>query len=501
MTAPPAEPNPALAASDLGRTTKRSAVRGIRWVLWLNAITLPMSFATNLVLGRHSVEALGMYGAIQILITGFQTFLIIGGYAVFTRFVPGMPRDRRFPFLTSYAALVLSFFTTAWVLGRLLAPAAVDALLARFGGPPPAMAYLMGLAVVVWAFGSHFLYGVERAREAAFALKLVVAVYFLFSFLVLTPVGRGWLAHPETSLWWATCAAYGTASVVAAGFVLAIPREAMERRWGWFLPAGFWAVVLYTHLGTVVEFVYSSLTPSVVFWWLDVAALGRLTAAIRWIMLVSLLPGMLMSVVTPGIAKLESAGLRDEALVQVRVAMRVSELAVVPCVLAIILFAAELMGVFGADYRAFAGILRIAALSALAGPVVYLGTGLAIALGELRAYLAVSVVYVISSLGLSLLLIPAFGLTGAAIAIAVSSAIQCLAMILMARSWGLRPARTTPIGWAFGAFTLSIAGLVGESLALAAAAWLILCVSFAWSAGMTVAEVTLLARRALGRAS
>jgi hypothetical protein len=74
-------------------------------------------------------------------------------------------------------------------------------------------------------------------------------------------------------------------------------------------------------------------------------------------------------------------------------------------------------------------------------------------------------------------------------------------MILIARSWGLRPPRTTAIGWAFGAITLAIAGLLAPSLALATAAWLTLCGLFAWSAGMTVAEITLLARRALGRAS
>jgi O-antigen/teichoic acid export membrane protein len=476
-------------------------VRGVRWVFWVSLITLPMSFLTNLVLGRRSVEALGMYGAIQILLGGFQTFLIFGGNAVFTRFVPRMSRDRRFSFLVSYAGLVLSFFTAAWLLARLVAPAATDGLLARFGAPPPAMAYLLGVAVVIWAFGSHFLYGVERAREAVFALKLAVPGYFIFTLLVLTPIGQDWLAQPTKPLWWATCAAYGASALVAASFVFALPSDTMERRWGWFLPAGFWSVVCYTHLGTVVEFVYSSLAPSVVLLWLDVASLGRLTAALRWITLISLLPGMLVSVVIPGLAKLDAAGLRADALSQLRASIRAAELAVVPCVLALILLAPELMGVFGPDYRDFAGILRIAALSSLAGPVVYLGTGLAVAFGRMRAYLIVSVLYVAASLSLSLVLVPALGLTGAAIAIAVSSAIQAFAMLLMARRWGLRPPRTSVIGWSFGLLTLAIAELLTPPWPFAAAMWVLLCAAFAWSAGMTVSEAGRLVGRALGRAS
>jgi O-antigen/teichoic acid export membrane protein len=393
---------------------------------------------------------------------------------------------------------VLGFFTVAWVVGHVAAPHSVEALLARFGSPSPFLAYGIGVAVIIWAFGSHFLYGMEYAPRAAVALKIVVVAYFIFSVACLTPPGRDLLASPASSLWAVTAIAYLAAAVVAMTFVFALPESSAPRRLGWFLPTGFWSVVLYTHLGTVVEFVYTSLAPSVVLLWLDVTALGRLTAALRWVTLVALLPSMLVSVVTPGLAKLEASGLRDDALRQARSAIRAAELAVVPAAMALVLFAPELMSVFGPAYRDDAGVLRIAALSALAGPMVYLGSGLAVAFGAMRGYLAGSVAYVAASLGLSVLLVPAYGLDGAACAITLSSATQCVAVAVVARRLGLRAPRTTGLAWAFGVVALALAWIAGLSWPEAVVAWLVLTALFTWSAGVSLHELRSLAGRAFG---
>lgn len=483
---------------DLGNRTGSAAVRGLRWAFWLNAVTLPMSFATSLVLGRSSAGALGAYTATQIFIGAFQTFFIFGGNAVFTRFVPTLPRDRRIAFLLSYLALVLGIFTAAALLLAFPARVALDRLLERFGSPAPVLAYAVAASVVVWAFCSYFLYGIEQAPKAALALKFVVLGYFVFAMTCLAPAGSALLRNPPRSLWAATAVIYGLAACLAAALVAAAPSLHAVNRTGFYLPPGFWAVVVYTHLGTVVEFVYSSLSPSVVLLWLDVESLGRLTAALRWVALLALLPAMFVSVVAPGFAKLDASGRRDDALRRTRSAVRAAELAVVPSVFALILFAPAFMGLFGPGYRDHAGLLRIAALSALAGPTVYIGSGLAVALGALRAYLAVSVLYVAASLVLNAVLVPRLGLAGAAAAMAVSSAAQCVIVTIVLRGVGFRGSRSTWIGWSLGVAVAAFASLVQPALAPAFVVWLALTAGFAWGAGATWSELRGLSARLMG---
>ena len=474
-------------------------MRGIRWAFWLNAVTLPMSFVTSLVLGRSSAGALGSYTAVQIFIGAFQTFFIFGGNAVFTRFVPTLPRERRVAFLLSYLGLVLGIFTAAALVLGFPGRGALDRLLERFGSPAPSLAYLVAACVVVWAFCSYFLYGVEQAPRAALSLKFVVFGYFVFALLCLVPSGASLLRDPSRSLWTATALIYGGAALLSAAFVALVPSPGLSSPPPrWFLPQGFWTVVVYTHLGTVVEFVYTSLSPAVVLLWLDVASLGRLTAALRWVTLLALLPAMLVSVVAPGFAKLDASGLREEALRRTRASVRAAELAVVPSVFALILFAPEFMGLFGPDYRDHAGLLRLAALSALAGPTVSIGTGLAVAFGALRAYLAVSVLYVAASLALAVALIPPFGLTGAAAATAVSSAIQCAFVTIVLRGIGFRGSRATAAAWLLGGAVAAYAWFETPGWIVAVGAWLAAIALFGWAAGVTPAELRALSARLVG---
>jgi O-antigen/teichoic acid export membrane protein len=479
----------------------RQAIRGVRWLFWLNVATLPMSFVTNVVLGRAGADVLGLYAATQLFVGGFQTFFIFGGHAVFTRIVPALPAERRLPFLASYAAIVLGVFSAIAGALVLVAPRLVARALDPFGAPAPALAYGISVSVVVWAFCSHFLYGVERAPRAAVALKISVFGYFVLALLLLTPMGPSLAEVPSRTLWTTTALTYLTCAFVAAAFVVSIDDAAATKTVRWCLPAGFWPVVVYTHLGKLVEFVYMGLSPSVVLLWLDVTALGRLSAALRWVALLALLPGMLVSVVAPGLTRLEATGFREEALRQARAAVRAADLANVPCVLALVLFAEDLMGLFGADYRAYAGLLRIVALSSVAGPVVYLGAGLAVAFGALRTYLAVSVVYVVASVALNAALVPVLGLTGAALATTLSTAVQAIAVAWVVRRMGLVLPASTLWGSVLGVGTLLFALWMEPGRPVSALAWAVGSGAFAWVSGLTWAEARRLAARLLGSAS
>ncbi|HEX4823343.1 MAG TPA: hypothetical protein VFV19_03450 [Candidatus Polarisedimenticolaceae bacterium] len=474
------------------------AVRDIRLVLLVNVLTIPLSLATNLILGRISAEALGWYGAVQIFVAAFNTFVILGGAPVFSRMVPAMPSDERPSFLLSYFTLVLGILSLV-TLVALVVPGAREAVLSRFGGPSWALAYGVCAMALVNAFATHFLYAVGKGPRAATALKLVIVGYFIAALLAAT-VLRDALTHdPAGYMWRATALVYLGAALVSVLWLKETAEFSGTVRARFALPAGFWPVVGYTHVGTIVEFTFGQLYPALVLVWVDVLALSRLHAALRFVSLLALVPVMLTSVLAPGLAKLEASGLREQALRQAAAALRGCIVFLAPCVYALILFAPAAMGIFGHDFGDYARVLRFVAPMALAGPVVYIGGGMAVAFGAFRGYLWVSMVFVAASTVLACLVIPRWGLLGAAAAGTVGAYVQQAAMAqVIRRKLGFRVPFRASAAWIVALLTLAYAELVRPGPVAAAAGWVAALLLFALLGSVPVAEVRSLAARALG---
>ena len=282
----------------------------MRWVLWLNLLTQPLSFATNVLLARMGPAAIGYYGAIQLFIGGFQNFFILGGNAVFTRLVPGLRRrgpHQLYPLLT-YAGLVLGLFL-AVVAGVLaLAPEAAQALLARLGAPP-ARRWPWPWALSSWSGPSPRIsyYAVLDARGGIVTLKSVVIELLRPALAPGSSPPRGRCAIPRRC-WGLTLAVYAVGAALGVGFLLRTPEFREREPLRLVLPPKFGSVVAYTHLQTLVGFVYTALAPSIVLYRLDVDALGHLHAAMRYPVLLGLLPAAMASVVAPGLSTLEAWG-------------------------------------------------------------------------------------------------------------------------------------------------------------------------------------------------
>lgn len=462
-------PSHAAPAEDIGRR----AVSGIRWILILNAVTFPMSLATNLVLGNVSSVALGTYGAIQVFAEGFQALVVLGGANVFTRFVPALPPSRRWSFYVSYLSLVVGLSLVILSVSGGAAPGLVARFLDRLGGPPPAIAGALCLAALVSAFSSYFLYGDLDARAATITLRSVVAGYFVVSVGGVV-FARGILAsRPASYLWPASLAVYGAAALVGTALVLRTDAFSRRERLRLGFPAGFWEAVVYTHLQTLVAFAYVSLAPSVVLIWLDVQALGFLHAAYRFPALIAVLPVMMASVTGPAAAAHFAAGRRAEAFHQIGRALQGAWAAVVPSAIVLSALAPQAMRVFGAEFPAHRDLLRILAPSAVAAPMVFIGASAAVALHAFRDYFGASVLFLATTLGLSVLLVPRIGLPGAAIAASAGALVQhaAIAVLLRAR-FGFRSASRGSWGW-FWSLLVSGAALrwdppIAGGLALAA---------------------------------
>ena len=475
---------------------RRRTLSGVRAATLLNLAALPLSFVINLVLSRSSPLALGYYGAAQIFVGTFTTFFVLGGPPVFARFVPRIPEPRRLGFLVAYVSVCLGLFgvvAAAFAFG----PDSLMRLLASMGEPPLGWAALLCVAVLVWAFCSHYLYGSLEAPRAAWTLKSVTLGYFLLALAALGPLEGALDRDPHRAVWLATVAVYVGGALLG---VFHVARSTKRGSSGIGLPEGFWPVVGYVHLGTIVGFVYSSLSPTAVLFSLDVGALAFLHAAGRFPVLVVSLPAMLADVVAPGLSSLDTAGERDRALGHASAAIRAALVVTVPLVLGFVFFAEDAMALFGPTFVEHRGLLRVLALSALSAPVVYVGTGMLAAFGAFRAYLLASIAYVASAIVLTVVGVGTFGLPGAAWAATLGAALQQLFVSwTLRRRLGYAPPARAIAAWVCCSAAFGLAAWLDPGRPLAGLLLVLSLLAFAILGKVSPGEVSGLARRFLRR--
>jgi O-antigen/teichoic acid export membrane protein len=472
-------------------------VRDVQLVMLLNVATIPISLVTNVLLGRTAAELLGWYGALQIFVAVFNTFLVLGGLPVFSRLVPSMRESERIPFLLTYGAMMFGLLTAVAAIA-LAAPPVARLALGRFGMPRLAMAYCVCILVLVTNFASNFLYAVGRAPQAAAVVRFVIVGYFIASVAGMTLAREALIRDPAGFMWRSTLLVYAMTAIVGVAFVLKTPEVALRARMRAWLPPGFWPVVFYTHVGTIVDFSFFQFYPLMILVWLDVVALSRLHAAMRFVSLLAMAPVMLTAVLVPGLARLEASGQREAAVQQAGAALRGVLVAVVPWVFALQVFAPSAMAFFGADFKPYGQVLRLMAPMALAGPLVYLGGGMAIAFGAFRDYLWVSLLFVVTSVAFALVGIPRWGLVGAAAAGTVGSFVQQVAMSgVMRRKMGFHAPFRVSAAWIVALATGLVATVFEPGLALGSILWCASLAAFFWLGSVTTQELRILASRAL----
>ena len=477
--------------------SRRRAVRGVRAALLLNLLALPLSFVTNMILARISPEALGVYGAVQIFVGWSFTFLVLGGANVFTRFVPALDEPDRISFLRSYTAVVAAVCAGVAVVAFLV-PGAVEAILRPLGAPDPASAVLLVAASSVCIMAGWYLYADKESTWAVGVEKLVILGFFVTGLAALAGPQEAMRRGDASFLWRAAFVVYATAAAVALWRIARTPAFAARRR-GWLLPHGFWPVVGFTHTEKLVSYVYVALAPSVIVLWVDLRTLGFLHAALRYTVLMTAFPAAVMAVLGPELRRLVAGGDRDEAVRQASFAVRIGTIALAPVVFALVVFAEPAMAVFGPSFREQADLLRWVAPSVLAGPVVLCGASFAVAVGVFRAYLQASIIYVVIAMALLAVLVPGWGVIGAAAAMTLGALGRQTATVLALRRDGFLVPRCVTAAWACAAGGMA-GGLWGRPSPPVAAAWLaVLLAAFWWLGGIERQDVSRMVRWGLGR--
>jgi len=485
--------------TDMVGDVRRRTTSGVRSVIVLNLASLPLSFATNILLGRVSADALGYYGAVYVLVGTYFTFGVFGGSMVLTRVVPAMARRDRVSFVLSYVALVLVFYAALVIVIPFTAAGPLYRWLGQLGVPSPSLAAWILLATVPMGFASYFLYATLRSASAALTEKTVVAGFFVAAAVGVLLWRERLAADPAGYVWSAALWIYVSAAAVGVCLVARTEESRAAAPLRWFLPAGFWSAVSYTSLSNVVNFVYRTLTPSMVLVWLDIPTLGRFHAALRYVALLEFVPAAVASVLAPSVSQLTAAGFRAQGFGQLAAAVRTTQLLTTPAVLGLILFSGDAMAVFGPQFREHGQILAVVALSALAGPTVLCGAGVAAAVGAFRGYLAASLAYVVLAVSLTVGLVPLLGVRGAALAVTAGAFVRQSAILLVLRRLGLPQIPRVAASWLCSLGSLVLAWWLAPSRLLASVLWLGCMAAFVIAGGVTYEELRVITRRLAGR--
>ncbi|MGA9350949.1 MAG: hypothetical protein WBW48_19390, partial [Anaerolineae bacterium] len=232
----------------------KSSVIGAKWTLGLSLAVIPLSYGTNIILGRTSPEALGTYGFLAVLMSVVATFFMFGGSQVIVKFLPELDSEKARAFLLGYAAL--TFGVAATLLFLIILNPATLAYLTRKEIAVRFLPYLCVLAPIVLI--QYISLAVLQARMEikwmSIVSKLTPVLYF-FCFLALRlSLGGHFAKHGFLAIIAVVIGSNVISLLLAVYQVWTKVIGRVESFIQIFFPHGFWYFATVVHLSTVALF-------------------------------------------------------------------------------------------------------------------------------------------------------------------------------------------------------------------------------------------------------
>ncbi|GAB1425258.1 lipopolysaccharide biosynthesis protein [Thauera terpenica] len=408
----------------------RELLRGSAVAMVVKVLAAGAAFLMNVALARKLGAAeTGLFQLAYPVLVLVAVFSRMGLDGTLTRFIAGeWAAGNRGAVITIYRNAVLWVSFLALTCGGLLYAGApwIGAHLFKQQGLAPVMAVL-ALAVPVLALSvlhSQALQGLKRVAQSMTVLNVAIPLIFLFALLALpspTAVQAAWLYLGAAVLtlvlgyaWWRAAAPYGETR-------LPFSRSQMIAS---CVP--LWGVTL---LAQVVQWSSQLLLGG----WGSAADVALFASALRTAMLTSFVLIAVNSIAAPKFAAMHRTGdlegLRRTAMFSLRLML----LGAVPVLVFMLLMPEWLMGLFGPEFIPAAPALQILAV----GQFVNIATGTVGSLlsmsGNEKLLRANVLIAALLGVGLGVVLIGPFGITGAAIATAIAVAAQNLLGVLQVK--------------------------------------------------------------------
>jgi len=389
--------------------------RGVSGSFIVSVTTAPFGYLTSLILARISPEAVGAYSIMGIYLGVVSGILYFGGGTVTIRFLPALPKERRFSFLGSYFLFTLSVVVIASVC------------LASY---PQAIKFLIGREVdvhiallLLWLSPLPLLF-----FSALAALKGLMKVTQAQSLMRATTVGACliyayfWLGHrdlfrqaPGHVIFISYLVLMLIISVIG---LYALWKEVLpaKERWSWYLPAGFWGFTLGVQGASTLGMLHMKLDQILVLRQLNVSLLGTFFVALQIAEITVLMSMFFVEGVLPGVTNMVAARRLDKIPGLYQGVGRHMVLVMTGLTCFLLAFARPILELFGKQYTAAYPILLVLVVVNGLDALTWLNAMLISGLGKPNYWTAAQIVRIVAFVALFGWLTNRYGLLGAALA-------------------------------------------------------------------------------------
>lgn len=407
---------------------------GMRWTVWLSALSLPFSYGITALLARTSPEAIGTYGLLSIYIGLATAFFYFGGDPVVIRFIPEIKPGQRIPFLIVYS-VVIGAMSVPPALAAVLWPASLKYVLGSgstrfhllliglapfYVGSSVVVAALKGVLEIGWA--QALMRAVTVGSFAIYATLFVAAPVFLS-------------AHHVVLVWGVYLLLVAAGGVV--GLVILMLRGGSPRNWtrsDFVLPLGFWRYAASTQALGLVGFVLSRVDYLMIVNLGGLESLGKYFAIASFAMMIPTVNKFFVDTLLPSLTNMLTArnvaGAGEVFAIQMRVLFAVNT---ATCC-GLILFSGPLTALLGPKYVPLRPVLVLmGTLVGLASPGA-VGAALLAAVGKQHWGISIGLLQLTAFLFLMFYLWPKWQLAGVAAAEGGAMLISQLVLLAVARS-------------------------------------------------------------------
>jgi O-antigen/teichoic acid export membrane protein len=336
-------------------------VSGMRWTLWLAALSVPLGYASTVLLARVGPQVIGTYGLLTVYISVTSVFFFLGGNAVAIRFIPTLDAGHRLSFLISYFVVICAA-TLPFQIAASLWPSTLQYLLGKgVGAPFGVLLVWLAPLCILFSLALAGLKGMMEIRWAQ-ALSRIVTVGSFSAYAVLYLAARSFLATHYTEFIWGlylTLAAVITVIAVRRLLALNIWRRS-ETPLRFSLPEGFWPFTLGLQASSILGFLSTRLDYIFVLNAGGLVVLGHYVALMTLVLAVPMFATFVLDSLLPSLTNTLTLGDSESARQLTEIYLRF----MLPCGLAaacfMMLFAHPLIRLLGPRYQNLVDLLLLA---------------------------------------------------------------------------------------------------------------------------------------------
>ena len=347
---------------DVPEEQRARIASGMRWTVWLSAISLPFSYTTAILLARVSPEAIGTYGLLNVYIGVVLGLFYLGGDAVAIKFVPELDAKLRSSFLATYYAVVC-LATVPWIVAAAVWPRGLHYL---FGDQSSRRFQLFLIAIAPLCALTSLVGAALKGRLEITWAQILIRLITIGSFamyVTLYFLDRSFLAANFTPIIWGTYLGL-SAAAAAIGIGRLFGRGGANIEWHaprWLLPRGFWKYTLSLQQLSALGFFTQRLDALLVLNFGSLAILGKYVALITLAESIRLISKFFLDALLPGLTNMVAARNMAAAADVFTTHMRILFLVTAAATCGLVLLARPLTELLGARYEGLAPLIIVLA--------------------------------------------------------------------------------------------------------------------------------------------